>query len=433
MCGIGGIVLQQPGRLSEAPLQSMIDAMRSRGPDDSGMFISDHVGLVHTRLAVRDLSSSAKCPMHSPGGEASIVFNGEIYNWRELRHSLERAGYQFHTQSDTEVLLHGYLRWGNGPFSRLRGMFALAIWDTRSQSLLLARDRAGEKPLFYAEGEDALCFASSPRLFDPLLQGSHISPVAVACYLAHSFIPAPLTIYREVFVLPPAHYLTVSVGRGSELRRYWDFPKSAPEQLSAVECERTIEACLSDIVARCLDADVPVGLFLSGGVDSSLVAALATRHRRNLPAFTIGFKETALSEVPYAQRVARLLGLEHHVSFLTPEDVIEWLPYLVNQYGQPFGDSSALPTYALARLARQHVTVCLCGDGGDESFAGYWRAQSTVYAARYGRFVPRFVRQRIVPFLASILGNAGRRWGALHDLSLQPPAAGTQILLVGSR
>jgi asparagine synthase (glutamine-hydrolysing) len=181
MCGIEGIVLQQPGRPSEAPLQSMIDAMRSRGPDDSGMFVSDHVGLVHTRLAVRDLSSSAKCPMHSPGGEASIVFNGEIYNWRELRDSLERAGYQFHTQSDTEVLLHGYLRWGTGLFSRLRGMFAIAIWDTRSQSLLLARDRAGEKPLFYAEGEDALCFASSPRLFDPLSQGSHLSPVAVAC------------------------------------------------------------------------------------------------------------------------------------------------------------------------------------------------------------------------------------------------------------
>lgn len=420
MCGIGGIFLRQEAIPSEVSLRTMIEVMHSRGPDDSGVYTGAHIGLVHTRLSIRDLSSSAKCPMHSSSSEASIVFNGEIYNWRELRHSLERCGHCFHTQSDTEVLLYGYLEWGTAIFERARGMFALAIWDARSRSLVLARDRAGEKPLFYAENEGGLRFGSSARLFEDPDQIAKVSPVAVGCYLSHSFIPAPRTIYRGVLALPPAHYLTVSVGGKSELHRYWDFPKSAPKRQPARVCERIIERALDDSVARCLDADVPVGLFLSGGVDSSLVAAIANRHRRGLPAFTLGFAETAYSEIPSAERVAKHLGLDHHVAHLTPENVVSWLPYLVRQYGQPFGDSSALPTYALARLARHHVTVCLCGDGGDESFAGYWRAQSTVYAARYGQLVPRWIREQLVTRAARLIGSAGHRLSAMNDLSLQP-------------
>lgn len=424
MCGIGGLLLHHGDTPSEGLLRAMTEMMRARGPDDAGVYASPHIGLVHTRLSIRDLSPTAKCPMQSADGSTVIVFNGEIYNWRELRAELEARGVPFLTRSDTEVILHGYRAWGTSVFARLRGMFAVAVWDAASQALVLARDRAGEKPLFYSTTADGIMFGSTPRLFDGAPQGTEVSAEAIACYLAHSFIPAPKTIYPSVSVLPPAHFMKISVAGATEIVRYWDFPTCRPTRSRVSACETAVEAVLEDSVARCLDADVPVGLFLSGGVDSSLVAALASRQRKGLPAFTIGFGEARFSEIPYAEQVARHLGLEHHTAVVTADEVVKWLPYLVEQYGQPFGDSSALPTYALARLARRHVTVCLCGDGGDESFAGYWRTQSNIYASRFAAAIPSPIRRHVVPGIARALGPLGRRLQAMNTLSLQPAGSG---------
>jgi asparagine synthase (glutamine-hydrolysing) len=251
-----------------------------------------------------------------------------------------------------------------------------------------------------------------------------IDPVGVACHFAHGFIPADHTIWHGVQVLAPGYYLEIAAGQSSILTRYWDFPRCGPLKRSRRDCEQAVAAVLDDSVARCLDADVPVGVFLSGGVDSSLIAALAARHQPHIPVFSLGFKEALHSELPYARQVAGHLGLEHLTVELTSDDVIEWLPHLVTQYGQPFGDSSALPSYGVARLARQSVKVCLSGDGGDEAFGGYWRMQSGVYAARYGAWIPAIVRRRVVPVFAGTPGLLGRRWLAMNSLSLQAPGMG---------
>lgn len=423
MCGIAGQFIYKPEFPCVDSLNAMALAMRYRGPDDEGIFRAEHIGLVHRRLSIRDLSAAGHCPMGSKDGQVQVVFNGEIYNWRELREELETQGIDFTSQSDTEVILNGYCVWGDSLLPKLRGMFAIAIWDGTLCQLLLARDRAGEKPLFYQPSLEGLAFASSTEALRSLQSRRVIDPVAIACHLSHGFIPASCTVWEGVKVLPPGHFLKIELGEALVLKRYWDFPRLGPIKSSLTKCERAVELVLEDSVARCLDADVPVGVFLSGGVDSSLVAALAVRHRPGIAAFSLGFAETAYSELPYAFKVARHLGLAHHTVELTIDDVIKALPHLVRQYGQPFGDSSAVPSYHLARLAREHVKVCLSGDGADESFGGYWRMQSGVYAARYGACVPTFVRKNLVPRLADRLGSIGRRWSAMNSLSLQIPGA----------
>jgi len=420
MCGIAGQFLYKDELPSIEVLNVMADMMMYRGPDDGGIYCAKHVGLVHRRLSIRDLSSAGHCPMGSDDGFVQIVFNGEIYNWRELRAELEVQGVSFNSQSDTEVILQGYRVWGEGLIPRLQGMFAFAIWDFELHRLLLARDRMGEKPLFYIASPDGLAFASSIDALKPFLLKRDIDPVAIACHLSHSFIPASHTVWDGIKVLPPAHVLVIEFGKGLKLMRYWDFPRLAPVKRSFSECEQVVEAVIEDSVIRCLDADVPVGVFLSGGVDSSLVAALATRHHSGISAFSLGFSEMSYSELPYALLVAKHLGMEHHIVEITVDDVIEALPHLVRQYGQPFGDSSSVPSYCVARLARKHVKVCLSGDGGDESFGGYWRMQSGVYASRYGGCIPDIIRKRIVPPLASRFGTIGQRWLAMNTLSLLP-------------
>ena len=423
MCGIAGQFLHNAEVPNLDVLSAMGTQMRYRGPDDAGIYRAKHIGLAHRRLSIRDLSAAGHCPMGSEDGRVQVVFNGEIYNWRELRAELVAQGFGFNSQSDTEVILQGYLAWGVGLLDRLRGMFAIAIWDGALCRLLLARDRAGEKPLFYQSTSTGLLFASTIESLKPAQVRRTLDPVALACHLAHSFIPASHTIWESVKVLPPAHFLVVEPGQAPVLTRYWDFPRSAPGKRPFVACERAVAVVLEDSVIRCLDADVPVGVFLSGGVDSSLVAALAARNHPGLPAFSLGFTEARYSELSYARRVVAHLDLEHHIVEISAEDVINALPHLVRQYGQPFGDSSAVPSYCVARLAREHVTVCLSGDGGDESFGGYWRMQSGVYAARYGVAVPAFVRRHLVPAFAERIGALGRRWSAVNSLSLQMPGA----------
>lgn len=424
MCGIAGILQHSAEMPSGDRLRRMADGMRSRGPDDEGYWVADHVGLAHRRLSVRDLTPAGRCPMADDAGLVSVVFNGEIYNWRGLRAELEARGHAFVSRSDTEVIVRGFIEWGQDVFPRLHGMFAVGIWDSRARELTLARDRCGEKPLFYAETSAELSFASSLNGLAPALGERTIDAVAMACYLSHAFIPSELSIWRGVSVLPAAHKLTIRPGERAVVSRFWDFPRSRPSRRPLGECEAAVEAALDRSVQNCLDADVPVGVYLSGGVDSSVVAAIAARHHPGVEAFSLGFREAAYDEIPHARRVAGHLGLEHHVVEASASDVIDCLPRLVSEYGQPFGDASAVPSYLLARFARKQVTVCLSGDGGDESFGGYWRMQAGVYAARYGALVPEALRRGVIPRIAQLLGRTGARLRAMNELSLAAPGAG---------
>jgi asparagine synthase (glutamine-hydrolysing) len=304
-------------------------------------------------------------------------------------------------------------------------MFALAIWDQRRSRLLLARDRTGEKPLFFVQEAGQMLFASSiAALLAYDERPRSIDPDAIVCCLSHGFIPATHTVWNGIGVFPPAHYGVINGDGELLLHRYWNFPDERPRAVAVSVAENEVERVIEDSVRRCLDADVPVGVFLSGGVDSSLVAGLAARHHQGLHSFSLGFEESACSELNYAGKVASHLSLEHHEIIVHPRDVLKVLPRLVWHYGQPFGDASAVPTYIISRLARQYVKVCLSGDGGDESFAGYWRVQSGVYGARFGKLVPKAIRKRLVPALADFLGPFGRRLAALNTLALAAPGAG---------
>jgi asparagine synthase (glutamine-hydrolysing) len=425
MCGIAGVRVFEGSEVVAAGLRRMGSVMAARGPDDEGLFIGPGVGLIHRRLSILDLSELGKCPMPNEDGSIQVLLNGEIYNWRELRAELLAHGHRFRSMSDSEVLSHGYEEWGERLFTRLRGMFALAIWDHLRARLLLARDRLGEKPLFYLRDTGQILFASTiPALLAYDEKSRPLNPDAIVCCLSHSFIPATHTVWNGIDVFPPAHYGVINGNGELSLHRYWNFPDERPRTITASVAEREVERVIDDSVRRCLDADVPVGVFLSGGVDSSLVAALAARHHQGLRSFSVGFEESGWSELDYARRVASHLGLEHHETIVRPRDVLRILPKLVWHYGQPFGDASAVPTYIVSMLARQHVKVCLSGDGGDESFAGYWRVQSGVYAARYGALVPRLLRRNLVPPFAGLFGPMGRRVAAMNALSLAEPGAG---------
>jgi asparagine synthase (glutamine-hydrolysing) len=425
MCGIGGVLVVRGGQVDAAGLRRMGRVMVARGPDDEGLFVGSGVGLIHRRLSILDLSELGNCPMPNEDGSIQVLLNGEIYNWRELRAELVEYGHKFRSMADSEVLAHGYEEWGDALFLRLRGMFALAIWDQARSRLLLARDRLGEKPFFlFQDGERTLFASSINALLAYDEKSLPINPDAVVCYLSHGFIPATHTVWQGIGVFPPAHYGVIDVDGVLTFHRYWRFPNERPRTVSVAAAEHEVERVVDDSVRRCLDADVPVGVFLSGGVDSSLVAALAARHHPGLHSFSVGFEESEWSELEYARKVANHLGLEHNEIIVRPRDVLKILPKLVWHYGQPFGDASAVPTYLVSSLARQHVKVCLSGDGGDEAFAGYWRVQAGVYAARYGALVPEMLRRSTVPAFADLLGPMGRRLASMNTLSLGELGAG---------
>src|SRR6266700_2138950 len=379
----------------------MCDAIRHRGPDDDGFYFSGAVGLGMRRLAIIDLASGQQ-PIHNQDRTAWIVFNGEIYNYRELREKLEKLGHTFYTNSDTEAIVHAYDRYGSDCPKHLRGMFAFAIWDGRSRELFIARDRVGKKPLLYAQLEGEFVFGSE---FTALLLHPGISrdiePEALHHYLSFMCVPAPLTAYRAIRKLEPGHSLRLSKGE-IRIERYWKPDFSQKLKITEEEAGAQAIEILRDSVRVRLMSEVPLGAFLSGGIDSSTVVALMSQESSApVKTFSIGFEEQDFSELHHARRVAEHVGADHH-EFIVRPDAMEVLPLLVEHYGEPYADSSAIPTYYVARETRKHVTVALNGDGGDESFAGYERYTAMRLAERYHR-IPAVLRESIVEQAVSLV------------------------------
>ncbi len=373
MCGICGIIYPDGRPVDQARLKSANDLIRHRGPDDEGFHIESGVGLAMRRLSVIDLKTGHQ-PLSYAEGNLWIVFNGEIYNFLEIRKELEEKGRHFKTQSDTEVILALYQEMGDACLSRLRGMFAFALWDKPKKRLLLARDRIGKKPLVYSEGPGFLAFASELRCLFTLENISReINPEAVDMFLSLQYIPSPRTIYSAVKKLPPAHKLVYEAGK-IKIEPYWDLPLNQPPLNVGIEEGKTlIREKLKESVKLRMISDVPIGAFLSGGIDSSIIVALMSElSNRPVKTFSIGFEEKEFSELPYAREVAEKYGCEHS-EFIVKPQMAEILPKLAWHYGEPYADPSALPSYYVAQETRRFVTVALNGDGGDENFAGYVR------------------------------------------------------------
>ena len=395
MCGITGFVRNDGKPVDEALLARMNEAIRHRGPDEDGFYVNGSVGMAMRRLAIIDLKSGQQ-PIHNRDRTAWIVFNGEIYNYLELREKLEKLGHTFYTNSDTEAIVHAYDQYGADCPKHLRGMFAFAIWNERNQELFLARDRVGKKPLLYSLVNGGhLIFGSefSALLLHPDVS-REIEPEALDYYLSFMCIPAPMTAYRAIRKLEPGHWLRWRKGE-IEVQRYWqpDFTKKL--DIDEEEAgERTV-AILRDAVKVRLMSEVPLGAFLSGGIDSSAVVALmAQESSERVKTFSIGFDEQDFSELHHARRIAEHVGADHH-EFIVRPDAVEVLPMLVEHYGEPYADSSAVPTYYVAKETRKHVTVALNGDGGDESFAGYERYVAMGLTEKYRR-VPSFLRESVI-------------------------------------
>jgi len=394
------------------------DSLRHRGPDDGGEWWSTdgRVGLGHRRLAIIDLSAAGHQPMQD--GELCIVFNGEIYNFADLRFELAAKGHAFGSHSDTEVILAAYREWGTDCLSRLNGMFAFALYDERRKQLFMARDRAGEKPLFYAVAHGALRFASELKalMADPALP-RRIDPEALDCYLAMGFVPGEHCMLQGVKKLAPAHALVFDLESGqSRLWRYWRLPELDASAAAGLANEAALldelEALLEDAVRRQLVADVPVGVLLSGGVDSSLVTAMAVRAAPSVKTFTIRFPGYGqYDETEHARLIARHFGTEH-MELEAADSTVDLLPLLARQFDEPMVDSSMIPTYLVSRLIREHCTVALGGDGGDELFGGYGHYNRLLWMRQKLGWIPRYLRLPIAKAAEHLLpvGFKGRNW-----------------------
>jgi asparagine synthase (glutamine-hydrolysing) len=411
VCGIAGLIGRSGEQIDAALVHRMCQTIVHRGPDDEGMYVRGPVGLGMRRLSIIDLSGGHQ-PIHNEDQSIWVVYNGEIYNFPELRRELESRGHKFYTHSDTEMIVHLYEEMGADCVKKLRGMFAIALYDERKKSLLLARDRLGKKPLHYALSNGRLLFGSEIKSLlavEPDLL--KLNPQALVQYLALSYIPDPNTAFAEISKLPPGHLLEYCNGTVN-VRQYWDLPAyGTHDPRSEEECLEELEERLAEAVRIRLISDVPLGAMLSGGVDSSIVVALMARASSTpVKTFSIGFGQNDFDESKHARAVAERFGTEHHELIVEPK-VEETLDFLTRMQEEPFGDSSMVPTYHVSRMARQHVTVALSGDGGDELFAGYDR-----YLVHLGRqkfeYVPewagRYFRQVVYPMLAP--ESRGRRF-----------------------
>lgn len=372
MCGITGKISLRGTGISLELLRRMAGTLIHRGPDDEGFYTSPHAGLAQRRLAVIDPIPESTAPLSNEDGSIWIVFNGEIYNFPELRSELELLGHKFRTHCDTEIIVHLYEEMGLECLAKLRGMFAFAIWDSRRNRLFAARDRLGKKPFCYTRTADGLIFGSEIKAItaDPTVE---IAPsfVAIDEYLTWQCVPSPLTAFENIFKLPPAHFLTFDLSGDLQIRRYWSPEFSKKTDLGFSDAAEHLRELLRESVKIRMVADVPLGAFLSGGVDSGAVVALmATQSSAPVKTFSIGFEDEKFNELPVARLVAERYGTDHTEIVVRP-NAAEVVPLLVRHYNEPFADSSALPTYYVAKAAREHVTVSLSGDGGDEGFAGY--------------------------------------------------------------
>jgi asparagine synthase (glutamine-hydrolysing) len=411
MCGItGAIWTDLLKEISPSVLQRMTDRIRHRGPDADGTYLQDYrlrppyesmpgVALGHRRLSIIDLSTGGQ-PMSNEDGTVWIVFNGEAYNYVDLRRRLEGAGHKFRTDSDTETIIHLYEDEGPECFAHLNGMFAVALWDANRRRLVLGRDRLGKKPLVYRHEPGRLLFASELKsLLEVPGVPRDIDPAAIDEYLTYQYIPHPKTIFRGFKKLPPGHYAVYQDDR-LEIRPYWRPDFAYERQVTKRDAIAELRELLDSAVKMRMRSDVPLGAFLSGGVDSSIVVALMQQHSTQpVKTFTIGFPVKEFDESKYADRVARHLKTDHRVLEVRP-DALEILPQLAYHYDEPFADSSAIPTWYVSQLTRQHVTVALSGDGGDELFAGYPRYRAASLAGRFDRF----------PLLRALAASRAWQW-----------------------
>jgi asparagine synthase (glutamine-hydrolysing) len=426
MCGIAG----RFNYLSGAPVaadmvRGMCDLIAHRGPDGDGVWTSGAIGLGHRRLAIIDLSPAGRQPMLTTDGDLAITFNGEIYNFQSLRCELESRGHKFSSRSDTEVMLAAYREWGVDCLGHFRGMFAFALWDAKERKLFAARDRVGKKPLHYFIDRDGFAFASEPKAF---LADPSFSPEpdleAISAFLTYQYVPSPLSAFRGVQKLPPAHFLTVQDGRVS-VQRYWRLSYANKRRMSETDACAELLDRLREAVRLRLISDVPLGAFLSGGIDSSAVVALmAQLSDTPVKTFSIGFDEKEFDELPYARLVAERYATDHH-EFIVRPNATEIFPQLVWHYNEPYADASAIPTYYLSQLARRHVTVALNGDAGDENFAGYRRYLPTERELPLDglplplrRAVSGVARVAPAPLRSDSMIYRGRRW--LRRLSDTP-------------
>jgi asparagine synthase (glutamine-hydrolysing) len=397
MCGIAGI-LHWGNKPDPSIITKMTDAIAHRGPDDSGALHLDNIDLGHRRLSIIDLSTDAKQPMCDIDKKYHIVFNGEIYNFQEIKDELFKLGYHFKTKSDTEVILNAYAQWGPACLSKFNGMFAIALWDVKQQTLFLARDRFGKKPLYYTHTPDnKLIFASElSAILTALPKKPETDPEAINCYLALGYILNPLSIYKDIYKLEPATYMLVSnQGQKKEKHCYWDYAEYFHRKTTHNEKQiiENIDHLLNEAVRLRLISDVPVGAFLSGGIDSSsIVQRIKQISAAPLHTFSIGFEEKSYSELDEANAMAALLKTDHHGQIVSSKNIRQLVEQSIDAFDEPFADNSLIPMMEVSKLAAQNIKVVLSGDGADELFAGYITYKADKYY-RYSTIIPKFLKQ----------------------------------------
>ena len=406
MCGITGLIGR---RIESSSFDRMVDRLAHRGPDDRGTWYSEKypTALGHRRLSILDLSQNGHQPMQAPQLGLVIVHNGEVYNFKEIRSKLEGLGHRFRSDSDTEVLLYAYHEWGEKMLDHLRGMFSFAIWDENSGELFAVRDRLGIKPFYYVSSGDYLAFASEIK---SLLEMDQFAPTpdvsALYDFLTYMYIPAPKTNYREIKKLPAGHYLKCDSSGRMRIHKFWDVECGTDRPGSKEQTER-LENLIGESVAYRMISDVPVGYFLSGGIDSSIIVALMARNSsRPVKTFSIGYKDLpSFDETSYAREVAQFNNTDHYEFKLSYQDILDAFPSVLENLDEPFADSSAVPTFIVSRETRNHVTVALSGDGGDELFAGY-RMYLGEYWSRYYAKIPALLRNGLIAPLINTLPDA---------------------------
>ena len=411
MCGICGVIHRQKDHPVEFnDVKRMCDVIRHRGPDDEGQFVQDNVGIGMRRLSIIDLSTGAQ-PIFNEDRSLAIVFNGEIYNHDDIRLELLAKGHQFRTKADTEAIIHAYEEWGVDCVEKLNGMFAFAIWDGRKQRLFLARDRIGIKPLYYYQDNDQLVFGSELKSIVQISSvPREIEPKALDTFLTFEYIPSPYSIFKNVFKLPPGHWMIYEDGQ-AKVRPYWNLEYQKSE-LSEKQLFQKFDELLEDAINIRLMSDVPLGAFLSGGLDSSTIVAMMRRRNESVKSFSIGFDDPTYNELPYARAVAEHFNTEHFEEIITP-DVAHLTEKILWMLDEPFGDFSVFPTYLVSEMARKNVKVVLSGDGGDELLAGYDTYIAQKVAQRYAK-LPSFLRKGMIEPIVNALPPTNKKKGFIN-------------------